>query len=76
MTSPASRPRAPRTWEQPRQSILRRYREGDLTWGALECGHDEPVTGLPMATAVRCQQCGPVLRPLAPPAGPAKAAGW
>lgn len=65
-----------RTWEQPRQSILRRYRDGDVTWAELECGHEEPVTGLPMATAVRCQQCDPVMKPLDQLPGATRAAGW
>lgn len=58
-----------KTWEQPRQSILRRWRQGDVTWAELECGHEEPVTGLDLSTAVRCQQCQPVMKPLPMPSG-------
>lgn len=53
----------PRTWEQPRQTILSRWREGDVTWAELECQHVEPATGLDLSTALRCQQCNPVMRP-------------
>jgi hypothetical protein len=63
--------RQPKTWEQPLQSILRRYRRRDVEWGVLECGHEEPITGLPMATAVRCQQCNPVWKRVEPTAGAA-----
>jgi hypothetical protein len=68
----------PKTWEQPRRSILDRWRDGDVTLATLECEHVEPVTGLDLSTAVRCQQCNPVMRPrpLALPGLPGGASGW
>lgn len=66
-----------RTWEQPRVTILRRYRDSATTWAELECGHTEPATGLDLASAMRCQQCNPVMKPLElrPPAD-GRASGW
>jgi len=68
---------APRTWEQPKQPVASRWRDGDVTWARLACGHEEPATGLDLATALRCQQCNPVMRPLElrPPAA-GKPSGW
>lgn len=50
-----------RTSEQPVRTILRRYRDtGGIQWADLECGHTEPCTTLPVATALRCRECLPV----------------
>jgi hypothetical protein len=54
------------TSRHPQRTILRRWREGAVTLGLLECDHTEPITGLDLATSVRCQQCNPVRRPDAP----------
>jgi hypothetical protein len=56
------RPRAIPTWEQPRRTVLRRWREAGTTWVELECGHDEPATGWDLATVLRCRQCNPIPR--------------
>lgn len=56
----------PKNYEQPLQTILRRYRTRGVDWAVLECGHEEPVTGLTLATAVRCQQCNPVWKRIEP----------
>jgi hypothetical protein len=50
------------TWEMPRQTVLRRWRQGDVTMAELECGHTEPATGFDMYKAIRCPQCNPVKR--------------
>lgn len=55
---------APKTWEQPRQPVLSRWREGDVTWAELACGHIEPATGKDLWMSVPCQQCDPVMKPL------------
>lgn len=53
--------RKPPTWEQPRRTVLRRWRDnGGITWVYLDCGHEEPATGRDLAGALRCQQCNPV----------------
>ena len=54
--------RRPPTWEEPRRSILRRWRHGGITWAELECGHTIPATGWDLATALRCSECNPVPR--------------
>lgn len=73
-----STPRPPkvRTWEQPLRDVVRRYPAHSGVWASLVCGHEEPVTRTPIAAAVRCQQCDPVMRPLDPGASAAKAVGW
>lgn len=53
-----------RTWEQPQQPIASRWREGEVTWAHLACGHEEPATGLDLSTSLRCQQCNPVMKRL------------
>ncbi len=63
MNPPAPR----RTHEQPRRDVVRRYRVAGVTWVVLDCGHEEPATGLDLATALRCQDCPPIRRPDAPP---------
>lgn len=55
------------THEQPRQSVLRRWREGDVTLALLECQHIEPATGKDRYGAIRCEQCIPVRKSTAPP---------
>lgn len=64
---------ARRTREQPRRTILRRWRDSGVTFAELECDHIEPVTGLDLSTAVRCQQCNPIMRTIPTPSD---GAGW
>lgn len=74
MTARARRPRPRPTWEQPRQSVMRRWRENAVGWAELECGHVTPADDLPMATAMRCRDCNPVrVRP--PQASPVHLGG-
>lgn len=60
---------------QPQRTILRRYRTpGGQQWAELECGHTEPCSDLPMATALRCRECLPE-RVVRAPTTPGQAGG-
>lgn len=50
------------TWEEPRQTVLRRYIVAGVTWAELECGHHTTATGKDLYGAIRCPFCPPVKR--------------
>jgi hypothetical protein len=68
------KPKPLKTWVQPRQSVLAFHRKGTIVWFELECGHEEPRTGLArpdLLATIACPWCNPI-----PRTGPVPQAGW